>query len=65
MQSLRCCSSDAVQLNLASLPPPPPSSSVSNTTANAMSSTISADLSIDEEESTETRIDKVCSLVGE
>ncbi|EOY29923.1 Glutaredoxin - like 10 [Theobroma cacao] len=60
MQSLRSCSSDVVQLDLTPLPPTPPSSSSSNN--NPMSTTtISGGLSIDEEESTETRIRRLIS----
>ncbi|XVE97692.1 hypothetical protein REPUB_Repub03eG0040700 [Reevesia pubescens] len=64
MQSLRNCSSDVVQFDLTPLSLPPPSSSssknipMSSTTTNAISG---AGLSIDEEESTETRIKRLIS----
>ncbi|KAB2019399.1 hypothetical protein ES319_D08G296200v1 [Gossypium barbadense] len=64
MQSLRSWSSDAVHLDLTSLPKPsPPSSSSSNTTPMSTTATSggSSCLSIDEEESTETRIQRLIS----
>ncbi|KAK8286477.1 hypothetical protein V6Z11_D08G294400 [Gossypium hirsutum] len=64
MQSLRSWSSDVVHLDLTSLPKPsPPSSSSSNTTPMSTTATSggSSCLSIDEEESTETRIQRLIS----
>ncbi|MFQ6669977.1 hypothetical protein Gotur_035029 [Gossypium turneri] len=69
MQSLRSWSSDVVHLHLTSLPKPsPPSSSSSNTTPMSTTTTTvtatsggSSCLSIDEEESTETRIQRLIS----
>ncbi|XP_012477301.2 glutaredoxin-C6 [Gossypium raimondii] len=59
MQSLRSWSSDVVHLDLTS----PPSSSSSNTTPMSTTATSggSSCLSIDEEESTETRIQRLIS----
>ncbi|XVF35324.1 hypothetical protein REPUB_Repub18cG0135700 [Reevesia pubescens] len=64
MQSLRSCSSDhVVQLDLTSLPSPPPSYSSSNNTPMSTTTTTisSGGLSIDEEESAETRIRRLIS----
>ncbi|XVF48682.1 hypothetical protein PTKIN_Ptkin03bG0209500 [Pterospermum kingtungense] len=61
MQGLRICSTDVVQLDLTpppSPPPPPPPSSSSSMSTNAITG---AGLSIDEEESTETRIQRLIS----
>ncbi|MBA0681188.1 hypothetical protein Goari_012844 [Gossypium aridum] len=69
MQNLRSWSRDVVHLDLTSLPKPsPPSSSSSNTTPMSTTTTTvtatsggSSCLSIDEEESTETRIQRLIS----
>ncbi|XVF89075.1 hypothetical protein PTKIN_Ptkin19aG0101600 [Pterospermum kingtungense] len=64
MQSLRSCSSGVLQLDPTTLLPPPPpgrSSSSSNTTTAMSTTTITGGLSIDEEESAETRIRRLIS----
>ncbi|XWS70237.1 hypothetical protein CRYUN_Cryun03dG0031500 [Craigia yunnanensis] len=58
MQSRRSCSSDVVQLDLTPLPPSSSSSNIPMSTTTAISS---AGFSIDEEESTETRIRRLIS----